>query len=139
FCAEKNGLYDYKDYGCVFIFSFLCRSLWIPSWLPSWCPTSENQLKMAEDRMLQCKNQGCPYVPISGGNLLWTLTFNTDGVKGKTPVVLLHGFGCGVVCGHVFLNNGDFFFSFCVLCTGIVQLCSVQLVHLLHLDQLVVD
>uniref|UniRef100_A0A668A5A9 1-acylglycerol-3-phosphate O-acyltransferase ABHD5 n=1 Tax=Myripristis murdjan TaxID=586833 RepID=A0A668A5A9_9TELE len=30
------------------------------SWLPSWCPTSENQLKMAEDRMLQCKNQGCP-------------------------------------------------------------------------------
>ncbi|KAM6968168.1 1-acylglycerol-3-phosphate O-acyltransferase ABHD5 [Aplochiton taeniatus] len=38
------------------------------------------------------------YVPISDDNLLWTLTFNSDdpAVKGKTPLVLLHGFGGGV-------------------------------------------
>lgn len=36
------------------------------------------------------------YVPISNGNLLWTLTFSSDRVKDKTPVVLLHGFGSGV-------------------------------------------
>ncbi|XP_029927463.1 1-acylglycerol-3-phosphate O-acyltransferase ABHD5 isoform X2 [Myripristis murdjan] len=92
--AVKTGLFG----SAIGYLDTTIRSLWIPSWLPSWCPTSENQLKMAEDRMLQCVDGSFSrqYVPISGGNLLWTLTFNTDGVKGKTPVVLLHGFGCGV-------------------------------------------
>ncbi len=35
-------------------------------------------------------------VPISNGNRLWTLTFISDRVKHKTPMVLLHGFGGGV-------------------------------------------
>lgn len=36
------------------------------------------------------------YVPISNGNHLWTLTFSSEHVKSKTPMVLLHGFGGGV-------------------------------------------
>ncbi|XP_045897435.1 1-acylglycerol-3-phosphate O-acyltransferase ABHD5-like [Micropterus dolomieu] len=35
-------------------------------------------------------------VPVSNGNQLWTLTFSSDHVKDKTPMVLLHGFGGGV-------------------------------------------
>lgn len=74
------------------------RWCWIPNWLPSWCPTSQNQLKTAEDRMLRCV--GSPfskhYIPISNINTLWTLTFNSDTVKSRTPMVLLHGFGGGV-------------------------------------------
>ncbi|XP_042279334.1 1-acylglycerol-3-phosphate O-acyltransferase ABHD5 [Thunnus maccoyii] len=74
------------------------RWCWIPNWLPSWCPTSQSQLKTAEDRMLQCVNSTFTkqYIPISNGNLLWTLTFSSDSVKNKTPMVLLHGFGGGV-------------------------------------------
>lgn len=34
---------------------YLCRSWWITSWLPSWCPTSLTLLKVAEEKMLQCK------------------------------------------------------------------------------------
>lgn len=36
------------------------------------------------------------YVFISNGNHLWTLTFSSEHVKSKTPLVLLHGFGGGV-------------------------------------------
>ncbi|XP_044064133.1 1-acylglycerol-3-phosphate O-acyltransferase ABHD5 isoform X1 [Siniperca chuatsi] len=74
------------------------RWCWIPSWLPSWCPTSQIQLQTAEDKMLRCVestfSKQC--VPISNGNRLWTLTFRSDRVKDKTPMVLLHGFGGGV-------------------------------------------
>jgi abhydrolase domain-containing protein 5 len=35
------------------------------------------------------------YVPISDGNMLWTLTLNRN-MKNQTPLVLLHGFGGGV-------------------------------------------
>uniref|UniRef100_A0A8K9X054 1-acylglycerol-3-phosphate O-acyltransferase ABHD5 n=1 Tax=Oncorhynchus mykiss TaxID=8022 RepID=A0A8K9X054_ONCMY len=35
------------------------------------------------------------YVPISDGNMLWTLTLNGN-MKNQTPLVLLHGFGGGV-------------------------------------------
>ncbi|XP_039973082.1 1-acylglycerol-3-phosphate O-acyltransferase ABHD5 isoform X2 [Xiphias gladius] len=71
---------------------------WIPSWLPSWCPTSQSHLQTAEDMMLRCVDSAFfrQYVPISGGNLLWTLIFRSDSVKDKTPMVLLHGFGGGV-------------------------------------------
>ncbi|XP_071400397.1 1-acylglycerol-3-phosphate O-acyltransferase ABHD5 isoform X2 [Centroberyx affinis] len=80
---------------------------WIPSWLPSWCPTSQNQLTTAEDRMLRCVDSSLSrqYVPISNGNQLWTLTFNSNATKDKTPVVLLHGFGGGV--GLWALNLGS--------------------------------
>lgn len=36
------------------------------------------------------------YVPISSGNRLWTLSSSSDGVRDRTPLVLLHGFGGGV-------------------------------------------
>ncbi|XP_062277994.1 1-acylglycerol-3-phosphate O-acyltransferase ABHD5 [Scomber scombrus] len=74
------------------------RWCWLPGWLPSWCPTSESKLKTAEDRMLQCVNSTFTkqYIPISDDNLLWTLSFGSDSVKDKTPIVLLHGFGSGV-------------------------------------------
>uniref|UniRef100_A0A3Q3BBE0 1-acylglycerol-3-phosphate O-acyltransferase ABHD5 n=1 Tax=Kryptolebias marmoratus TaxID=37003 RepID=A0A3Q3BBE0_KRYMA len=36
------------------------------------------------------------FIPICNGNHLWTLTFCRESVKDKTPMVLLHGFGCGV-------------------------------------------
>ncbi|XP_026227595.1 1-acylglycerol-3-phosphate O-acyltransferase ABHD5 [Anabas testudineus] len=74
------------------------RWCWIPSWLPSWCPTSQSQLQSAEDKMLRYVDNAFSkqHVPISNGNLLWTLTFSSDCVKNKTPMVLLHGFGSGV-------------------------------------------
>ncbi|XP_023187256.1 1-acylglycerol-3-phosphate O-acyltransferase ABHD5 [Xiphophorus maculatus] len=74
------------------------RWCWIPDWLPSWCPTSQSQLKAAEDRMLSCIRTAFikQFVPVSCGNMLWTLAFCSDGVKNKTPMVLLHGFGGGV-------------------------------------------
>lgn len=74
------------------------RWAWIPSWLPSWCPTSQIQLQTAEDKMLRCVDSTFlkKYVPISDGNQLWTLTFCSEHVKAKTPLVLLHGFGGGV-------------------------------------------
>ncbi|XP_051812395.1 1-acylglycerol-3-phosphate O-acyltransferase ABHD5 isoform X3 [Acanthochromis polyacanthus] len=74
------------------------RWCWIPNWLPSWCPTSMNQLQTAEDSMLRCVSSAFTkqFIPISSGNLLWTLTFCSEGVKSKTPMVLLHGFGGGV-------------------------------------------
>uniref|UniRef100_A0A3Q3L1I7 1-acylglycerol-3-phosphate O-acyltransferase ABHD5 n=1 Tax=Mastacembelus armatus TaxID=205130 RepID=A0A3Q3L1I7_9TELE len=78
--------------------SCLCRWCWIPNWLPSWCPTSEKQLQTAEDKMLRYLNTAFSkqYVPISGGNLLWTLDFSSDTARDKTPLVLIHGFGGGV-------------------------------------------
>ncbi|KAK9513251.1 hypothetical protein VZT92_026799 [Zoarces viviparus] len=71
---------------------------WIPSWLPSWCPTSQIQLQTAEDMMLRCVESpfSKQHVPVSNGNLLWTLTISDERVKDKTPMVLLHGFGGGV-------------------------------------------
>ncbi|XP_062848395.1 1-acylglycerol-3-phosphate O-acyltransferase ABHD5 [Trichomycterus rosablanca] len=74
-----------------------CRSWWIPSWLPSWCPTSQCKLQELEERMLQPlkSNFSKQFVHISGDNKLWTLVFN-DSAEGKTPLVLLHGFGGGV-------------------------------------------
>ncbi|KAJ8004853.1 hypothetical protein DPEC_G00140620 [Dallia pectoralis] len=70
---------------------------WMISWLPSWCPTSPNQLRTAEEKMLEyiTGDVSKQYVPISGGNMLWTITLNGS-VKDKTPLVLLHGFGGGV-------------------------------------------
>ncbi|XP_033837644.1 1-acylglycerol-3-phosphate O-acyltransferase ABHD5 [Periophthalmus magnuspinnatus] len=74
------------------------RWCWLPNWLPSWCSTSLNQLKTAEERMLRCLSSSFTkqYVPISHNNLLWTLTFPSDLLTHRTPMVLLHGFGGGV-------------------------------------------
>ncbi|XP_018618232.1 1-acylglycerol-3-phosphate O-acyltransferase ABHD5-like isoform X2 [Scleropages formosus] len=73
------------------------RSWWVTSWLPSWCPSSLFQLKEAEDKMLQSISGSFSkqYVYISDGNRLWTLRCSGD-MEGKTPMVLLHGFGGGV-------------------------------------------
>ncbi|KAL6488646.1 hypothetical protein MHYP_G00023870 [Metynnis hypsauchen] len=72
-------------------------SWWITSWLPSWCPSSQCKLKEVEERMLQpLKSKfSKQFVHISNDNKLWTLVFH-GGVEGKTPLVLLHGFGGGV-------------------------------------------
>ncbi|KAM9352877.1 1-acylglycerol-3-phosphate O-acyltransferase ABHD5 [Symphorus nematophorus] len=74
------------------------RWCWIPNWLPSWCPTSQMKLQTAEDMMLRCVDSTFfkQFISISNGNRLWTLTFSSEGVKHKTPMVLLHGFGGGV-------------------------------------------
>ncbi|KAK5862805.1 hypothetical protein PBY51_018165 [Eleginops maclovinus] len=74
------------------------RWCWIPRLLPSWCPTSQDQLQTAENMMLQCveSTHSKQFVPISEGTRLWTLTFSSDCVKNRTPLVLLHGFGGGV-------------------------------------------
>ncbi|XP_030639114.1 1-acylglycerol-3-phosphate O-acyltransferase ABHD5, partial [Chanos chanos] len=73
------------------------RSWWISSWLPSWCPSSLYQLKDAEERMLQPikSNFSKEFVPIADDNALWTLIFRGS-AEGRTPLVLLHGFGGGV-------------------------------------------
>lgn len=36
------------------------------------------------------------HVSVCEGSRLWTLSFNSEGVAGRTPLVLLHGFGGGV-------------------------------------------
>ncbi|KAM9852592.1 1-acylglycerol-3-phosphate O-acyltransferase ABHD5 [Aulostomus maculatus] len=74
------------------------RWWWIPNWLPSWCPTSPSQLAAAEVQILRCVNSSFSqqHVPVSRGDLLWTLSFSSGSVKHRTPVVLLHGFGGGV-------------------------------------------
>ncbi|XP_068612513.1 1-acylglycerol-3-phosphate O-acyltransferase ABHD5 [Brachionichthys hirsutus] len=74
------------------------RWCWIPGWMPSWCPTSQDQLQTAEDMMLRCIDDTFlkQHVPISTSSRLWTLTFSSDSVKHRTPMVLLHGFGGGV-------------------------------------------
>uniref|UniRef100_A0A8C6WIS8 1-acylglycerol-3-phosphate O-acyltransferase ABHD5 n=1 Tax=Neogobius melanostomus TaxID=47308 RepID=A0A8C6WIS8_9GOBI len=48
--------------------------------------------------MLRCVSSSFTkqFVPISDNNLLWTLSFHSDSHRYKTPMVLLHGFGCGV-------------------------------------------
>ncbi|XP_066539097.1 1-acylglycerol-3-phosphate O-acyltransferase ABHD5 isoform X1 [Hoplias malabaricus] len=73
------------------------RSWWLTSWLPSWCPTSQCKLKEVEERMLQTLKSkfSKQFVHISNDNKLWTLVFSGS-EDDKTPLVLLHGFGCGV-------------------------------------------
>uniref|UniRef100_A0A3Q0RQR9 1-acylglycerol-3-phosphate O-acyltransferase ABHD5 n=1 Tax=Amphilophus citrinellus TaxID=61819 RepID=A0A3Q0RQR9_AMPCI len=56
------------------------------------------QLQASEEKMLQYVSTAFTkeFVPISNGSLLWTLSFCSDHVKDKTPIVLMHGFGGGV-------------------------------------------
>ncbi|XP_029958162.1 1-acylglycerol-3-phosphate O-acyltransferase ABHD5-like [Salarias fasciatus] len=74
------------------------RWCWIPNWLPSWCPTSQKDLQAAETRMLRCVSCSFTkhFIPVSNGCQLWTLACGGAGSRGKTPLVLLHGFGGGV-------------------------------------------
>ncbi|XP_066546705.1 1-acylglycerol-3-phosphate O-acyltransferase ABHD5 isoform X2 [Amia ocellicauda] len=73
------------------------RSWWITSWLPSWNPTSLSQLKNAEEKMLQSITAtfSKQNIPISNGNMIWTLSFKSN-TASKIPLVLIHGFGGGV-------------------------------------------
>ncbi|XP_062874491.1 1-acylglycerol-3-phosphate O-acyltransferase ABHD5 [Trichomycterus rosablanca] len=81
------------------------RSSWYSSLLPSWSPSSLVHLKNAEDRILDPikLKYSRGHVPISDGNYIWTLSFNAHKScqasadrHSLVPLVLLHGFGCGV-------------------------------------------
>ncbi|XP_028326397.1 1-acylglycerol-3-phosphate O-acyltransferase ABHD5 isoform X2 [Gouania willdenowi] len=56
--------------------------------------------------MLRCVRRACikQFVPVSPGNLLWTLCFCKDGTENNPPLVLLHGFGGG---GGLWAQNID--------------------------------
>ncbi|KAG8455483.1 hypothetical protein GDO86_001605 [Hymenochirus boettgeri] len=70
---------------------------WLTGWIPSWCPTSMSKLKAVETRILQCiKNRfSARYISLPDQNKIWTLTVS-PGIQGKTPLVMVHGFGGGI-------------------------------------------
>ena len=94
-------------------------------WLPSWRPTSEAQLEEAEKNILSCKHSPLLYiliifilplylslwspalsseyrdlyVPIGEGAVIRCLVMEPQepSLPEKIPLVLVHGFGCGIV------------------------------------------
>ncbi|XP_076814591.1 (Lyso)-N-acylphosphatidylethanolamine lipase-like isoform X1 [Clavelina lepadiformis] len=62
-----------------------------------WRPTSVNHLVQAESKMLQFVKTKLErtYIKLASGNELWTIIANRD-VPGKTPLVMVHGFGGGI-------------------------------------------
>lgn len=71
---------------------------WLSGWLPAWRPTSMSHLKNVEARILQCLQSRFVgrYVPLPGQERLWTVSLGPEPSGGRTPLVLLHGFGGGV-------------------------------------------
>lgn len=62
----------------------------------SWKPTSQRLLEAAEERIFKyitVPYEG-KYVPLDGGEKVWTVKFNPQGKK--VPLVMVHGFGGGI-------------------------------------------
>ncbi|CAI8016201.1 (Lyso)-N-acylphosphatidylethanolamine lipase [Geodia barretti] len=74
---------------------------WLSSWLPSWRPTSEDQLCDAEKKILDTLSSEYRdlYVPIGEGAVIRCLVMEPQepSLPEKIPLVLIHGFGCGIV------------------------------------------
>ena len=102
----------------------MCVSVsWWTGWLPSWKPTSETQLQEAESRILDCMAilylSSLPltpslslsphlalkseyrdlYVPIGEDAVVRCLVMEPQqpSAPDKLPLVLVHGFGCGIL------------------------------------------
>ncbi|CAI8016211.1 (Lyso)-N-acylphosphatidylethanolamine lipase [Geodia barretti] len=77
------------------------RRSWMSDWLPSWRPTSEAQLEEAEKNILSSLSSEYRdlYVPIGEGAVIRCLVMEPQepSFPEKTPLVLIHGFGCGIV------------------------------------------
>uniref|UniRef100_A0A8C3FJ14 AB hydrolase-1 domain-containing protein n=1 Tax=Chrysemys picta bellii TaxID=8478 RepID=A0A8C3FJ14_CHRPI len=71
---------------------------WLSGWLPAWRPTSMSHLKNVEARILQCLQSRFvgQYVTLPGRARVWTISLCPEQGKGRTPLVLVHGFGGGV-------------------------------------------
>ncbi|MGH0135580.1 UNVERIFIED_CONTAM: hypothetical protein FKN15_025718 [Acipenser sinensis] len=91
----------------------------LSSWVPSWCPTSMSLLKNTEAKILACIRNDLVsrFVSLPSQDKIWTLTLNPNQNQaassktsisatqtshtsihsvGRTPLVLVHGFGGGV-------------------------------------------
>lgn len=75
---------------------------WISSWV-HWCPTSQQALELAEQDVLSSVRRPyrAQYVNIGRccgqeDNFIWTLSLTQNGLENKTPLLLIHGFACGV-------------------------------------------
>uniref|UniRef100_A0A8C0GNV2 AB hydrolase-1 domain-containing protein n=1 Tax=Chelonoidis abingdonii TaxID=106734 RepID=A0A8C0GNV2_CHEAB len=66
---------------------------WLSGWLPAWRPTSMSHLKNVETRILQFVGR---YVTLPSRARLWTVSLCPEQGEGRTPLVLVHGFGGGV-------------------------------------------
>ncbi|CAM5154312.1 unnamed protein product [Eretmochelys imbricata] len=71
---------------------------WLSGWLPAWRPTSMSHLKNVEARILQCLQSRFVgrYVTLPGWARIWTVSLCPEQGGGRTPLVLVHGFGGGV-------------------------------------------
>uniref|UniRef100_A0A8C0GK65 AB hydrolase-1 domain-containing protein n=1 Tax=Chelonoidis abingdonii TaxID=106734 RepID=A0A8C0GK65_CHEAB len=71
---------------------------WLSGWLPAWRPTSMSHLKNVETRILQCLQSQFVgrYVTLPSRARLWTVSLCPEQGEGRTPLVLVHGFGGGV-------------------------------------------
>ncbi|XP_048373061.1 (Lyso)-N-acylphosphatidylethanolamine lipase isoform X1 [Sphaerodactylus townsendi] len=71
---------------------------WLGSWLPAWRPTSMSHLKNVEARILQCLQNRftARYISLPNQNKIWTVSLSPERGWGRTPLVMVHGFGGGV-------------------------------------------
>uniref|UniRef100_A0A670JBE9 Abhydrolase domain containing 4, N-acyl phospholipase B n=1 Tax=Podarcis muralis TaxID=64176 RepID=A0A670JBE9_PODMU len=71
---------------------------WLGGWLPAWRPTSMSHLKNVEARILQCLQNRfvARYISLPNHAKIWTVSLSPERGKGRTPLVMVHGFGGGI-------------------------------------------